>query len=75
MDSLTVRVGEFKLAKSNTEGFIVKASPLGGVKKKRAEISFREQNGELPETLSDVSPRFEHAQKHHQQVCLTTYTD
>lgn len=40
MDSLTVRVGKFKTAKSNTEGFVVKASPLGGVKKKRAEISF-----------------------------------
>lgn len=40
MDSLTVRVGKFKLAKSNTEGFMVRASTLGGVKKKRAEISF-----------------------------------
>jgi len=40
LDSLKVRVGEFKLAKSNIEKFSVKASTLGGVKKKRAEISF-----------------------------------
>lgn len=40
MDSLKVRVGEFKVAKSNSEKFTVKASTLGGVKKKRAEISF-----------------------------------
>ena len=40
MDSLKVRVGEFKVAKSNSQKFVVKASPLGGVKKKRAEISF-----------------------------------
>ena len=40
LDSLKVRVGEFKVATSNSEKFIVKASTLGGVKKKRAEISF-----------------------------------
>ncbi|MEN8191462.1 MAG: hypothetical protein ABFS12_01515 [Bacteroidota bacterium] len=40
LDSLSVRVGEFKIAKSNSEKFLVKASTLGGVKKKRAEISF-----------------------------------
>lgn len=40
MDSLKVRVGEFKVAKSNLAKFDVKASTLGGVKKKRAEISF-----------------------------------
>jgi len=40
LDSLKARVGEFKVAKSNTEKFSVKASTLGGVKKKRAEISF-----------------------------------
>ena len=40
MDSLRVRVGEFKIAKSNTAKFQVNASQLGGVKKKRAEISF-----------------------------------
>ncbi len=40
LDSLKVRVGEFKVAKSNTEKFSVRASTIGGVKKKRAEISF-----------------------------------
>ena len=40
LDSLKVRVGEFKVAKSNLAKFEVKASTLGGVKKKRAEISF-----------------------------------
>ncbi|VAX23574.1 hypothetical protein MNBD_IGNAVI01-1265 [hydrothermal vent metagenome] len=40
LDSLKVRVGVFKVAKSNTEKFSVRASTIGGVKKKRAEISF-----------------------------------
>lgn len=40
LDSLKVRVGEFKVAKSNIEKFSVRASTIGGVKKKRAEISF-----------------------------------
>ncbi len=40
LDSLLIRVGGFKLAKSNYEQFEVKAKTLGGVKTKRAEISF-----------------------------------
>ena len=40
LDLLKDKVGEFKIAKSNSENFVVKASTLGGVKKKRAEISF-----------------------------------
>jgi hypothetical protein len=40
MDSLSVRVGKFKIAKSDTEKFEVRVKTLGGVKKKRAEISF-----------------------------------
>ena len=41
MDSLKVRVGEeFEVVTSEIEKFVVKASTLGGVKKKRAEISF-----------------------------------
>jgi len=38
-DSLLVRVGGYKLSKSNKEIFQVKAKTLGGVKTKRAEIS------------------------------------
>ena len=40
LDSLRARVGEFKLAKSSLENFEIKVKALGGVKKKRAEISF-----------------------------------
>ena len=39
-DSLTVRVGKFKIATSDVENFKIKVEALGGVKKKGAEISF-----------------------------------
>jgi hypothetical protein len=39
-DSLSARVGEFKIATSDVENFKIKVKALGGVKKKRAEISF-----------------------------------
>ena len=40
LDSLRARVGEFKIATSGLEKFEIKVKALGGVKKKRAEISF-----------------------------------
>ena len=39
-DSLSVRVGEFKTAVSDTENFKISVKTLGGVRKKTAEISF-----------------------------------
>lgn len=40
LDSLSARVGGFKTAESGLEKFEIKVKTLGGVKKKRAEISF-----------------------------------
>lgn len=40
LDSLHARVGEFKTATSGLENFEVRVKAIGGVKKKRAEISF-----------------------------------
>jgi len=40
LDSLKARVGEFQTAESGLESFEIKVKALGGVKKKRAEISF-----------------------------------
>jgi hypothetical protein len=39
-DSLSARVGKFKVATSEVENFKIRVKTLGGVKKKRAEISF-----------------------------------
>jgi hypothetical protein len=39
-ESLLEKVGEFKTATSDVESFIINVKTLGGVKKKRAEISF-----------------------------------